>query len=172
MEDPSTQIEFKTGTLSYGMVDVGINPYGVRKLTRGIIELKEVTQRLRRFCMEKNLDDETLRYLLESHQKNISALELALSEISRAKDLKETTLGWHKQVIEIQNQHKSELRERIEAYYHRLDQRLIDCEDRQEGLVEFRVKVQTSLDTLNFLVVVVPSGIAAIVGIVAYFANI
>ena len=178
-EDPNTEIRFSTGVLGYSKVDVGINRYGVKRLQRKLIALKNAIEELRRIGMDKNIDDELMKFFLEALQKNAAAVEMATNEAERSAALKDSMLSWHKQIVDLQNLHRSELRERMdqlkvrtEEYLSRIDKRISEIEEDQGRLIEYKVKMQSSLDTLHLMVILVPGAIAAIAGLVTHLISV
>jgi len=174
-EDPNTEIRFSTGILGYSKVDVGINRYGVKRLQRKLITLKNAIEELRRIGMDKNIDDELMKFFLDALQKNAAAVEMATNEAERSAALKESMLTWHKQIVDLQNLHRSELRDRMdqlkvrtEEHLSRIDKRLSEIEGDQDRLIEYKVKMQSSLDTLHLMVILVPGAIAALAGFISH----
>ena len=166
-EEPNTRIEFRTGVLHYGKVDVGINQYGVRRLRKKVVELKQNISQVAKAAREDNsMDDELIRCVLEALQKNASAIEMASNEAERSSALKEMVLTWNKQIIDLQNQHKAELKAQMDAIIvrneessNRINRRLDGHEQDLDKLIEHKIKIQSSLETLHYLTVLIPIGI-------------
>lgn len=178
-EDPSTEIRFSTGVLGYSKVDVGINRYGVKRLQRKLIALKNSMEEIQRIAMDKNIDDELMKYFLEALQKNAAAIEMATNEAERSTALKDSMLSWHKQIVDLQNLHRSELRDRMdqlrvrtEEHLTRVDKRIHEIEENQGKLVEYKVKMQSSLGALHLMVVIVPGMFAALAGLIAHLISL
>lgn len=178
-EEPSTQIEFRAGVLHYGMVDVQVNRYGLRRLQAKSVELKQNIARVTQAIRENDLmDDELIRCVLEALQKNASAIEMASNEAERSASLKEMVLTWNKQLVNLQNQHKSELKtqmadlmSRNEESFSRINRRLDEQEQNQTKLIEYKIKTQSSMETLNYLIVLIPTAIAIFSAIVSHLIS-
>lgn len=175
-EEPNTQIEFNSGVLRYGKIDVGVNLYGVRRLQKRVVELKQNIHQVGKAAREGNLmDDDLIRHVLEALQKNASAIEMASNEAERSSALKEMVLTWNKQLIDLQNQHKAELNAKMDTIiirknesFDRINRRLDEHENDLDKLIEHKIRIQSSLATLHYLTVLIPIGITVAGAIISH----